>query len=162
MGGKICRCGAILFVGILALSGCAGPQPSSTLKATPGARPESASVRQRVTDLTNDRRAANVKRDRRLERAAQSYAEMLARSGKFSHEADGRDCGQRAIAAGFDARVVCENLYWCEVPGGITSDDLAIAAGGGWMKSAGHRRNLLAARGLVVGIGVGPGAEAGG
>lgn len=118
-------------------------------------------VRQSVIALTNVQRSTTVKPDRRLDKAAQSYADYLSRSGKFDHDADGRNCGQRAIAAGFDARVVCENLYACEVPGGMTSDDLAAAAVEGWMNSPGHRKNLLDQRVSVIGIGVASDTSAG-
>jgi uncharacterized protein YkwD len=154
MGGKLRNRWIAIVLGPWAAAGCASPNPSVALKSTPGAQPERASVRQSVIALTNVQRSKSVKPDRRLDKAAQKYAEFLARTGKFDHDADGRNCGQRAIAAGFDARVVCENLYACEVPGGITSDDLAAAAVDGWMKSPGHRKNLLDGRVSAIGIGV--------
>jgi len=161
MGGRLRNRWIAIALGGWAVAGCAGPNPSAALKSTPGAQPDRTAVRQSVVELTNARRSRSVKPDRRLEKAAQKYADYLARTGKFDHDADGRNCGQRAIAAGFDARLVCENLYACEVPGGITSDDLAAAAVDGWMKSLGHRRNLLDGRVSAIGIGVASDPSAG-
>lgn len=154
MGGHVRKHWIAIVFGASAVAGCAAPRQSLALKATPGARPDRTTVRQSVIALTNVQRSKAVKPDCRLDKAAQKYADYLARTGKFDHDADGRNCGQRAIAAGFDARVVCENLYACEVPGGITSDDLAAAAVEGWMHSPGHRKNLLDGRVSAIGIGV--------
>src|SRR5262249_44398136 len=50
--------------------------------------------------------------------AARRHAENMARQEKLSHQLDGKGVGQRVAAAGYDYRVVGENLAHSEVESG--------------------------------------------
>lgn len=84
---------------------------------------------------------------------ARSFAVYLARTGQFSHEADGRSPLARAVAAGYAYCEVAENLARIEVDGARVArlSDLFMT---GWEHSPGHRRNLLDDKVTETGIGV--------
>lgn len=80
-----------------------------------------------------------------LNAAAQKYAEYLHRTGKFSHSAKGT-LSSRIRAEGYRFRVAGENIAK-----GYRSPSAAVK---GWMRSSGHRRNILNSRYRDVGFGV--------
>lgn len=127
-------------------------------QTTPGGRPAFAVVEEQVVERTNSTRIASgsgaVRANSRLTHAARSFAEFMARTGRFAHHADGRNVLVRAQRAGYEPRVICENLYTCTVPGGMTSEELAAATIDGWMHSEGHRKSLLESRVHEIGVGV--------
>ncbi|MFV0294689.1 MAG: CAP domain-containing protein, partial [Hyphomicrobiaceae bacterium] len=67
-----------------------------------------------IVRATNDfRRAQGVgklSRNPTLDTAARAFANYLARSGKFAHEADGRSPADRTKASGYAYCTVAENL----------------------------------------------------
>ena len=79
-----------------------------------------------------------------LQKAAESFAAYMARTGKYGHEADGRTPAQRAKAAGYDYCTVRENIAWYESSADVTADDLVETFFTGWKESPGHRKNMLA------------------
>ena len=77
-----------------------------------------------------------------LYRAARAHAEDMLRRGYFGHEAPGGpSLAERLWQAGVYATRVAENLY--ELDGPYVPADFARRAVEGWLKSPGHRRNLL-------------------
>ena len=93
-----------------------------------------------------------------LQAAAQAFADYLARTGAFSHTADGHPPLERAKAAGYKPCFIAENIAMRQV--GPESEQGLAAAGlarriiEGWMASAPHRVNLLTAGATDVGIGI--------
>lgn len=74
--------------------------------------------------------------DSRLDAAAQEHAEDMLARGYYDHRSpEGRQVGDRVKAEGYSWRLVAENL----AAGHVTVD----AALDAWMKSSGHRANLL-------------------
>ncbi len=93
-----------------------------------------------VAQLTNSYRAQiglpPLKVSMQLERVAQSHGEDMVRNRFFSHAgSDGSDVGDRALRDGYGYCVIAENI----AQGHRSAEDVAR----GWMKSAGHRRNML-------------------
>jgi uncharacterized protein YkwD len=93
-----------------------------------------------ITALTNAERAKAgcpaLTLDDRLSKAAQAHTDEMARRATLSHEgADGSNAGQRASAAGYTWNAVAENIA-----AGQPSPAAAVAS---WMKSPGHRQNIL-------------------
>ena len=103
---------------------------------------------EQLLELHNKNRAAEgasaLALNEKLTTAAQSYAEYLARTGKFSHSADGSP-GSRIKAAGYKYHAVGENIAK-----GQTSAESVVK---GWMHSEGHRKNILSKRYKEVGFG---------
>lgn len=74
--------------------------------------------------------------DDKLVRAAETHAKDMIRKRFFSHTgSDGSTIGNRARKQGFGSCVIAENI----AKGHPTLDQVLAA----WMKSKGHRRNIL-------------------
>jgi uncharacterized protein YkwD len=95
---------------------------------------------------------APLRTSRVLARPARSHSVFLARTGELDHDgADGKPFYVRLYKAGFSrAKAVGENLGMssgCET-------DLAKTMVKMWLRSPGHRANLLSKRFKVVGLAV--------
>ena len=122
----------------------------------------------------------------RLARVAQGHGEDMARRGYFAHVApEGATPQDRAVAGGVacrarlsDAEVrtgVLENLYRTtryvrvterrlgptrvRTPEWLTDAEVARAAVAGWLRSPGHRHNLLDHHATAEGVGVAAGPD---
>jgi uncharacterized protein YkwD len=85
-----------------------------------------------------------------LDKAAQKHAEDMLARGYFAHESPGGGTvRERAKEAGYDWREIGENI----AEGQRSVDEVMD----GWMKSPGHRRNLLDPSFADIGIGVATG-----
>lgn len=115
----------------------------------------SGSVEQSVIDRTNaERRAAGLRpllESPQLTDAARRHAGEMARRDKLAHEFDGRSAADRVKAAGFEYRVVGENIAWNQPTPRAAVED--------WMKSADHRRNLLGVQFTHIGVGMATNAK---
>jgi uncharacterized protein YkwD len=124
-----------------------------TMIATPAeAAPAKASeqaLQTEINRLTNIQRTSHgcpaVTVKAQLTTAARGHSAYMAQSGKFSHTGRG---GSRFVArvkaAGY-AKPSSENIAW-----GYRS---ASAVVNGWMKSPGHRANILNCKSKTVGVG---------
>ena len=120
--------------------------------------PDLPKVELHIVEMTNQvRRAQNLATlqiNGMLAKAARAYAERLARSGQFSHTADGRNPGKRAESAGYKPCAIAENIAMDRSSQGFDSGQLAMQAVAGWMNSAPHRANILMASATEIGVGV--------
>ena len=120
--------------------------------------PDLPAVELAIVQKTNDFRRANqldgLRRNARLDKAARGFARYLARTGKFSHTADGRSHSARIKAAGYKYCITAENLALNGDSRGFRSNQLAQDAVTGWKKSPGHRKNLLRKHVTEIGVGV--------
>jgi uncharacterized protein YkwD len=148
------------------LAGCSlavAAAPASASAAAPCA--SSASARATTLCLINAERSAHgvrpLRLDHRLSRAARRHSRDMVANRYFAHDS--------RSGAGFSARIartgwmagrsrwrVGENLAWGS--GRLAAPRAIVAA---WMRSAGHRHNLMQPRFHVIGIGIGAGAPAG-
>lgn len=133
----------VICVGaFLALAGCV----SETTTPTPvGVGQPSGSMQ----DLLNAARAQNglgpLREDARLSRSAKAHAQDMAANDFFGHvSSDGRSFDQRADAAGYSC-ARAENIAW-----GQRSEAAVMDA---WMKSPGHRTNIMRDNVTEFGIG---------
>lgn len=93
-----------------------------------------------VASLTNQYRAQYglppLRVNVNLERVAELHGRDMVRNRFFSHSgSDGSDIGDRALRVGYRYCVIAENI----AQGHRSARDVAK----GWMKSPGHRRNML-------------------
>jgi uncharacterized protein YegP (UPF0339 family) len=111
-----------------------------------------------VVEMTNAFRKENqlgdLKPNPALVAAARAFAEYLAKTGKFAHEADGREPQQRAEAQGYRFCLIAENLAMNLDSRGFESRQLAREAVEGWKASPGHRANMLQAGVTETGVAV--------
>ncbi len=144
------------MAGVLALSGAMAAIALTAAAASPAPSPEA--MEDRILAAANAFRADNhlapLRSDPILAGQARAFAEYLARTGKFSHTADGRDPGQRARAAGYDYCDLAENIAFASDDSGFEENRLVRVFMNGWEHSPGHRRNLLDPEAVQTGVGV--------
>lgn len=104
-----------------------------------------------VFDLTNEQRAeagcGKLRRDAKLAKAARAYSIDMAKDKHLDHTGlDGSSPGSRMEAAGYDTSAGwAENIaYGYQTPEAVMN---------GWMKSEGHRRNILDCNLKALGVG---------
>jgi uncharacterized protein YkwD len=118
--------------------------------------PDPAEVVRQVIERGNEFRRsqglAPLAPEPRLDAAARGFADVLAGTDRFGHDADGRSPSQRATAAGYGWCMVAENLALEGSSAGFESAELAQDLVEGWIQSPGHRRNLLAADATQTGV----------
>ncbi len=119
-----------------------------------------AGVRAAVVCLTNAERAAaglgGLVAENRLEAVAQGYAQRMVTERFFGHVGpDGSVLAVR-LAGYLDWLSVGENLAWGE--GSLGTPRSIVAA---WMRSPGHRANILTRDFAEVGVGVALGSPGG-
>jgi hypothetical protein len=111
-----------------------------------------------IIEMTNafrrEMRLGEVKPNAALTAAARAFAEYLARTGKFAHEADGRQPADRAEAQGYRYCFISENLAMNLDSRGFETRALAHEAVEGWKNSPGHRANMVQAAVTEIGVGV--------
>ena len=122
------------------------------------ATPEASRVRKLIVEGTNELRRAQgrdpVRRDAKLDAVAQTFADYMARTGRFEHDADGRKPGDRARQAGYAWCHIAENIAYEFRSSGFTSQELAQAFVDDWKDSAGHRRNMLDRNAVDIGVAI--------
>lgn len=113
-----------------------------------------------IVAMTNAFRQENrlgpVTPNKQLAAAARWFAEYLARTGKFAHEADGRAPQQRAAAHDYSYCMIGENLAKNLDSRGFTTHGLASQAMEGWKASPPHRRTLLEPAVTEIGVAIAP------
>ena len=116
-----------------------------------------------IIEMTNAFRAENrlgpVKANGTLATAAKAFAEYLAASGRFAHEADGRKPSDRTKAAGYKHCIVAENLALNQDSRGFESRALARQAVEGWKGSPPHRAAMLHPHVTEIGVGIAKSAD---
>jgi uncharacterized protein YkwD len=104
----------------------------------------------KVVELTNKERSQAglppLKFNSQLTTAAQAHSQDMAAQDYFGHQSpDGRSPGDRISATGYQLAGWAENVY----AGGSTPEKALE----GWMKSPGHRANILRADMQEIGVG---------
>src|SRR6266850_2929379 len=120
--------------------------------------PDLADVVERLLSHTNAFRhqegRSPVAPNPQLTATAQDFATFMARTGQFSHTADGQTPEARAKAHGYDACLIAENIAYQHNPAGFTAEALAQGFFVGWQDSPDHRQNLLDPAVTETGVGV--------
>lgn len=111
------------------------------------AQPDLARVEEIVVSRTNDFRRdegrGRLAKNARLAAAAREFAQFMARTGRYAHDADGRRPAERVHAHGYRWCMVAENISYQFSSAGFATDELAARLFDGWKRSADHRRNML-------------------
>lgn len=147
---------ALAAIGTFALPGLRrggdDPGPAGPSHGCDGARGEPA-VRPTLCLLNAERRRHGrrpVRRDPALDRAAAAHARDMKAGAYFAHEGrDGSSPHERIRRAGYDGPMTGENLAQGEREAGAPSSIVD-----GWMRSPGHRGNVLRRRFDEIGIAI--------
>jgi hypothetical protein len=112
-----------------------------------------------VTEATNEFRRehhlATLATNDKLARTAGDFAQFMARTGRFAHDADGARPADRARSHGYDYCMVAENIgYQFRSDGFRSAAELANGFIDGWKRSRGHRENMLDREPVEIGVGV--------
>jgi uncharacterized protein YkwD len=113
-----------------------------------------AGVVEKTNEFRRAQRLGEVQVEPRLAQTAVEFARYMARTGKYGHEADGRDPPKRAQAHGYDYCLVFENIAYYYDSRGFATAALARHMVEGWKNSPPHRRNMLNPQVTHVGLGV--------
>jgi len=159
------RYGALLLAGVLAAGvlGACGDDDDDTSASTASTEEDAPSRSGSRTDVTaavaddlfarmNREREARGKgpltRDPALDQLAQEWSETMASTRVFEH----RDLDTVFAHPDLSERIrsVSENIFTAP-PG---SENIGLSAHDGWMRSDGHRANILQGGSDIVGIGV--------
>lgn len=109
--------------------------------------PELPAVEKLVLERTNEFRREQgrdtLATDARLERAARYFADYMARTDRYGHEADGAEPADRASRHGYQWCQVSENISYQYTSAAFGTSELAGRYVEGWKRSPGHRRNML-------------------
>ena len=129
------------------------------------AQPELSRVERTIVAEVNrfreEQGLAALKAQASLEDSAARFAEYMARTDKYGHEADGRTPAQRASAHGYDYCLLSENIAYQYSSADFGTAELARRLVEGWKASPGHRRNMLERDALDTAVAVARGAKSG-
>jgi uncharacterized protein YkwD len=141
---------ALVMLALMVVAGCAGPGRMEAQAPAPGFTGDQAEAVARLLVLHNQERLQRglkpLSMDDRLSAAARLQATDCARRNRLTHRGgDGSGPGERASRQGFGWARIAENAAmqprppagW---PGDPRTPEWAVE---GWMKSRGHRANLL-------------------
>jgi uncharacterized protein YkwD len=140
-----------LLLGCMALLALA---PTAEAAATPDLAETVRRIVERTNQLRRAQRLPATANDAALTSAARQFAEYMARTERYGHEADGRTPAQRADAAGYAACRLTENIAFQMNSAGFTTRELADGLFEGWADSAGHRLNMLDADAVDTGVAI--------
>jgi uncharacterized protein YkwD len=153
---------ADLGIGLARLDGAplysilfAVPQAEAFARETAGLRDLERVRAELLTRINAERRRSGrqpLTLNSRLDAAAQRHAEDMLSRSFFAHRGpDGKTVRERARGAGYDWTAVGENL--------AEGQDSVKEAVEGWMRSSGHRENILDRRFNETGVGLALGRD---
>jgi uncharacterized protein YkwD len=153
-----------LAIGWVLVPAAASMQAADTRRAGDQS-PDVAAVVEHLISLANAFRQQEgrppVAPNPQLTAAAQDFATFMARTGQFSHTADGQPPESRAKAHGYDSCLIAENIAHQHHSGGFTAEALAQGFFEGWQHSPDHRKNLLEPAVTETGVGIGQSQQTG-
>jgi uncharacterized protein YkwD len=126
---------------VMLLAGCPASSSTDSQRPAVGVPAPSALSRGMVERTNAERRRARLaalREDSRLARAARIHADQIARAGRLAHELSGArypKLQDRLDAVDYEWRTIGENV--------ASGQPDAAAVVGDWMRSRGHRENIL-------------------
>jgi uncharacterized protein YkwD len=132
-------------------SACATPASPTEVAEAPAAGGGASAIANTLVQLTNAERSnaglAALRASSRLMEAAQLHADQMARLGRLEHVLSGAQYPRpedRLAAAGYQWSSYAENI--------AMGQTTAAAAMDSWMRSSGHRANILSTSNTEIGI----------
>lgn len=125
-----------------------GTHQARSTSQTPSMKQEIDNIFEATNTVRVAKSRASLQKDPKLMTAAQQYAELMAARDEMSHTIGGLSLVDKAKRVGYVYRTVRENIA-------LNTDlDGRFVVYEQWMKSKGHRQNLLANDIRDIGIGI--------
>jgi uncharacterized protein YkwD len=83
---------------------------------------------------------ASITTNKLLAKTAQQFADFMAGTDRYGHQADGRTPAERVVANGYEYCLVAENIAMRYSPAGYETATLAEGFVKGWIDSPEHRK----------------------
>ena len=138
---------------LIVASACATPASPTEVAEPPAAGGGASATVSTIVQLTNAERSnpglPALRASSRLNEAAQLHADQMARLGRLAHDLSGAQYPRpehRLAAAGYQWSAYAENI--------AMGQSTAAAAMDSWMRSSGHRANILSTSVTEIGVGV--------
>lgn len=126
----------------------AGPLPHPLTRAE-------TIVVERTNTLREREELPPTERSESLDRTAQWFAEFMARTGQYGHEADGRTAAERIESSTYEACSSGENIaYVYRGPRKMSQPSIGKHFYNAWQKSPAHRANMLTGSFTETGVGI--------
>src|SRR5258708_1068428 len=111
----------------------------------PAKRPDPAQAAKRILNRVNqfpdEKKREKGEWNPTLGKAAQYFADYMARTNRYGHKADSTTPADRAKKFGYEYCIVAENIAYAYSSGGFTTQELVKEFFDGWKVSPGHRKN---------------------
>ncbi|MCA9110760.1 MAG: CAP domain-containing protein [Planctomycetaceae bacterium] len=124
----------------------------------PEERPQVEEVEELIIQQTNEFRnkheLRSIKTDERLQQTALSFAQYMARTDRYGHQADGHSPAERVRAMDYPLCLIAENIAYYFATQGFQTDELATKVVDGWINSPPHRKNMLREHVTEIGVAV--------
>jgi hypothetical protein len=118
-------------------------------------------IARRTNEFRAEQSLGRLEPNAALQFAAQAFADYMARTDRYGHTADGRQPSDRAESRGYEYCTVAENIAYQYSPESFSTEELARRFVQGWKDSPGHRRNMLNAHVVHMGVAVAHSARTG-
>jgi len=141
-------------IALLALAGCLAIDASAQGDVDLEPSIVAADIVQQTNAFREVQHRAPVTSAAGLTEAAQAFADLMARTDRYGHEADGREPPERARQHGYDYCIVSENIAYRHRKPEFERHELAQSLVEGWENSSVHRRNLLDPDVRDTGVGI--------
>jgi uncharacterized protein YkwD len=113
--------------------------PTSASARSPDLEAVATSIIDQTNAFRKQHARAAVKVNPVLSLTARYFADIMARTDRYGHNADGKQPWDRAEEHGYEYCVLLENIAWEFKSSGFTTAELARSFVEGWEKSPGHR-----------------------
>lgn len=114
-----------------------------------------------TNEFRKEQKRASVAVNPKLTEAAQYFAEYMAKTGKYGHDADGTQPADRAKKFEYEYCIVAENIAYQYRSTGFVQDELGKLFVEGWKDSPGHRKNMVDSDVTETGVAVAQSEETG-
>jgi hypothetical protein len=131
-----------------------GSLPAASREESPDLDVVARIIFEQTNRFRADEGRAELKQNAQLAASARDLADFMARTDKYGHDADGSQPTERVKKHGYQYCLVAENIAYYVRTSGFTSNELAGVLVEGWKKSPLHRKNMLDADAIEIGIAV--------
>jgi uncharacterized protein YkwD len=108
----------------------------------------------RTNRLRQEHDRGRITISKKLAIAAQQFADYMARTDRYGHQADGHTPAERIAAKEYDYCLVAENIAVRYNSAGYETAALAEGFVRGWVESPEHRKNMLDPDVTEIGVGL--------